>query len=200
MVIIGLSGGSGSGKSTISTVFSRYNILPINTDEIYRTLTSSLTPCLIELANEFGEEIITDELTLDRARLSEIVFSDNDKHKRLNSISHKHVLMSVREMINSAAALGLLGVIVDAPMLFESGFDKECDFVVAVTAPVDIRVKRIRERDGITETKALLRIKHQIPDDELVKKADFTIDNSSDIGAVEDAVLDIVNKIKNNKK
>ena len=66
MVVIGLSGGSGSGKSTISTLFSRYNILPINTDEIYRNLTSSLTPCLVELANEFGEDIITDDLELDR--------------------------------------------------------------------------------------------------------------------------------------
>ncbi len=200
MVIIGLSGGSGSGKSTISTLFSRYNILPINTDEIYRNLTSSLTPCLIELANEFGEDIITDELELDRARLREIVFKDKDKHATLNAISHKHVLDSVREMIRSAEALGLLGVIVDAPMLFESGFDKECDFVVAVTAPIDLRIKRIKERDGISETKAYERINHQLPDEELVKRADFVIDNSFDIDSVTDKVLDIVNKINNKEK
>ncbi len=198
MVVIGLSGGSGSGKSTISTLFSRYNILPINTDEIYRNLTSSLTPCLVELANEFGEDIITDDLELDRARLREIVFTNKEKHKRLNEISHRHVLNSVREMISSASNLGLAGVIVDAPMLFESGFDKECNYLIAVTAPVDMRVKRIKERDGITETKALERIRHQIPDEELVKKVDFIIDNSCSIEKVESAVLDIVNKINNN--
>ena len=198
MVVIGLSGGSGSGKSTISTLFSRYNILPINTDEIYRNLTSSLTPCLVELANEFGEDIITDDLELDRARLREIVFTNREKHKRLNEISHRHVLNSVREMISSASNLGLAGVIVDAPMLFESGFDKECNYLIAVTAPVDMRVKRIKERDGITETKALERISHQIPDEELVKKVDFIIDNSCSIEEVESAVLDIVNKINNN--
>ena len=198
MVVIGLSGGSGSGKSTISTLFSRYNILPINTDEIYRNLTSSLTPCLVELANEFGEDIITDDLELDRARLREIVFTNKEKHKRLNEISHRHVLNSVREMISSASNLGLAGVIVDAPMLFESGFDKECNYLIAVTAPVDMRVKRIKERDGITETKALERIRHQIPDEELVKKVDFIIDNSCSIEEVESAVLDIVNKINNN--
>ena len=198
MVVIGLSGGSGSGKSTISTLFSRYNILPINTDEIYRNLTSSLTPCLVELANEFGEDIITDDLELDRARLREIVFTNKEKHKRLNEISHRHVLNSVREMISSASNLGLAGVIVDAPMLFESGFDKECNYLIAVTAPVDMRVKRIKERDGITETKALERIRHQIPDEELVKRVDFIIDNSSSIEEVESAVLDIVNKINNN--
>ena len=198
MVVIGLSGGSGSGKSTISTLFSRYNILPINTDEIYRNLTSSLTPCLVELANEFGEDIITDDLELDRARLREIVFTNKEKHKRLNEISHRHVLNSVREMISSASNLGLAGVIVDAPMLFESGFDKECNYLIAVTAPVDMRVKRIKERDGITETKALERIRHQIPDEELVKRVDFIIDNSCSIEEVESAVLDIVNKINNN--
>lgn len=198
MVVIGLSGGSGSGKSTISTLFSRYNILPINTDEIYRNLTSSLTPCLVELANEFGEDIITDDLELDRARLREIVFTNREKHKRLNEISHRHVLNSVREMISSASNLGLAGVIVDAPMLFESGFDKECNYLIAVTAPVDMRVKRIKERDGITETKALERIRHQIPDEELVKRVDFIIDNSCSIEEVESAVLDIVNKINNN--
>ena len=198
MVVIGLSGGSGSGKSTISTLFSRYNILPINTDEIYRNLTSSLTPCLVELANEFGEDIITDDLELDRARLREIVFTNREKHKRLNEISHRHVLNSVREMISSASNLGLAGVIVDAPMLFESGFDKECNYLIAVTAPVDMRVKRIKERDGITETKALERIRHQIPDEELFKKVYFIIDNSCSIEEVKSAVLDIVNKINNN--
>ena len=125
MVVIGLAGGSGSGKSTVSKIFSRHNILPINTDEIYRALTSTLTPCLIELANEFGDDIITDELVLDRARLRDIVFSDSDKYKKLNSISHRHVLARVREMIASAEKLGLFGVIVDAPMLFESGFNAE---------------------------------------------------------------------------
>ena len=101
-------------------------------------------------------------------------------------------------MISSASNLGLAGVIVDAPMLFESGFDKECNYLIAVTAPVDMRVKRIKERDGITETKALERIRHQIPDEELVKRVDFIIDNSCSIEEVESAVLDIVNKINNN--
>lgn len=200
MVIIGLSGGSGSGKSTISALFSRYNILPINTDEIYRNLTASLTPCLIELANEFGEDIITDDLSLNRARLREIAFSDRDKHDRLNAISHKHVLDAVRDMILSASKLGLKGVIVDAPMLFESGFDKECDFVIAVTAPIDLRIRRIKERDGITEAKALERIRHQIQDIELAKKANFVIDNSYSIEDAEKAVLNIVNEINNKEK
>ena len=198
MVVIGLSGGSGSGKSTVSQLFSGYNILPINTDEIYHNLTSSLTPCLIELANEFGCDIITDELTLDRARLREIVFLDADKYKVLNTISHKHVLNSVREMIASASELGLFGVIVDAPMLFESGFDKECNYIISVTAPIDLRIKRIKERDGITEEHALKRIMHQASDDVLIAKSDFIIENKGDIKDVVSTVSNIVEKIKNN--
>lgn len=200
MVVIGLSGGSGSGKSTVSKLFSGYNILPINTDEIYRNLTSSLTPCLIDLANEFGEDIITDELKLDRARLREIVFSDPDKYKRLNLISHKHVLNSVRGMIASASDLELSGVVVDAPMLFESGFDKECNYVVSVIAPVDLRIKRIKERDGITEYQARQRIKHQASDDELIAKSDFIIDNSYDKENLINAVSNIMDKINNKLK
>ena len=200
MLVIGLAGGSGSGKSTVSKLFSRYSILPINTDEIYRNLTSTLTPCLIELANEFGEEIITDELALDRERLRDVVFSDPDKYKKLNLISHRHVLDRVREMITSSENLGLFGVVVDAPMLFESGFDAECDYTVSVIAPVDLRIKRIKERDDITEAKARERIAHQMTDEVLVEKSDFVIDNSCSIDEVEGLVADIVDKIKTNKK
>lgn len=199
MTVIGLAGGSGSGKTTVSTLFSEHNILPVNTDEIYHDLTSSKTPCLSAIVDEFGESILNREGILDRKALGAIVFADHEKMRRLNTISHYYVLCAVREIIADARKRGYYGVIVDAPLLFESGFDRECDVIVAVVANKEIRIGRIVRRDGISVDKAKQRIDNQLSDEFLSSRADYIITNNNSACELRRQVEQVVDSIMNNK-
>lgn len=195
MKVIGLCGGSGSGKSTISSFFATHNILPINTDEIYRNITSHRTECINELERAFGTEIINSDGSLNRKKLAPIVYADTEKQRILNGIAHYHVLNEVRLIIKEAEKKEYFAVLVDAPLLYESGFDKECDATVAVVADFEKRVERITTRDGISHEEAKGRINSQIPDSELIKKADYVIYNNADVEALKEQVSAVVLKI-----
>ena len=198
MLIIGLCGGSGSGKSTVARMLSLHNVLHVDTDAVYKEMISSSSDCTAELEKEFGEEIINHDGSVNRKKLAEIVFSDKDKHNALNRISHRHVLNKVREIISTAA--DNLAVCVDAPMLFESGFDKECDILVAVTAPISDRIKRIVERDNICVEDAEKRINTQLTDDKLISMVDFVINNDGNVSKLKASIDELVKLISNKLK
>ena len=200
MKIIGLCGGSGSGKGTVSVLFAEYEIPSIDTDKVYHELTASESSCLIALINEFGNEIISKEGSLDRKKLGRIVFSGEDSHKKLkklNEISHKYVLDETRRRLDFLREQGYKCAIVDAPVLFESGFDKECDLTVAVLCDKEMRISRIISRDNISYEAASARIRSQISDEELVKRCNFIIYNNSDLDALKQEVKKTVNHIFN---
>ena len=199
MIVLGLAGGSGSGKTTVSSLFSKHGIMPVNTYEVYHGLTSSKTACLASIVEEFGPGVLNEGGTLDRKALGAIVFSDPEKLGRLNTISHYYVLCAVREIISDAEARGYFGVIVDAPLLFESGFDRECDAIVAVVAAKDKRVERITKRDGISAADANRRIANQLSDEFLSSRADYVITNNSTTKELTEQVERVVSLIKNNK-
>ena len=164
MKIIGLCGGSGSGKGAVARIFSSFGILHIDTDRVYHEITSHPSECLDALVAEFGIEIAPDG-ALDRARLREIVFSEpssNEKLRRLNRISHKFVIAEIELLIENYKANGAKGVLIDAPLLFESGLDGRCEKVIAVTASKEVRIARIMLRDGITLDAARKRISAQL--------------------------------------
>lgn len=198
MRVIGLAGGSGSGKSTVCKLFSEFGFAFINTDDVYHKLTSTPTPCLDDLVREFGREILNEGCySLNRKKLAEIVFADGaeKKLKKLNEISHFHILNETEEIISSLSD-EYFGVLIDAPLLFESEFDKKCDFVISVIADENIRIKRITERDGISEENAKIRINKQLSNDFLKKKSKFIIVNDGDISELKKAVYEISEKIK----
>lgn len=196
MLVIGLAGGSGSGKGTAAEIFASYGILPIDTDKVYHRLTNAPSECLRELTGEFGTAILTSDGVLDRARLAELVFGSEEKRKRLNLISHRHILGTVREIIGKAKAQGYFAVLVDAPLLFESGFDKECDLVVSVLADRETRISRIIARDGITMEKAEARINKQMPDGRLAELSDYVIENNGSRSELSARIAEIIEKIK----
>ena len=198
MLVIGLCGGSGSGKSTVARLLESHNILHIDTDSVYRKLISTASECTAELANEFGDVIINSDGSVNRTVLAEIVFNDKTKHSVLNRIAHRHVLNVVREIIS--VSMGYIAVCVDAPLLFESGFDSECDILVAVVAPLHDRIDRITRRDKISDEAARKRISSQIQDDELIKRVDFVINNENDPTMLESKVDELVDLIKNKLK
>ena len=193
--IIGLCGGSGSGKGVVGSFFAKNGFLVIDTDKVYREITDNKSHCLDALVCEFGSEILTSVGGLDRKKLAEIVFSDKKKLRVLNSITHKFILDRVRSVIADSKNDGYVGYIVDAPLLYESGFDKECDCVIAVVSDVNVRVERIVKRDGISREAALKRISSQTSDEHISSIADFTLENNGDIELLERKVIEIIEKI-----
>ena len=179
MKIIGLCGSSGSGKGYVSMLFTKYGVMSIDTDRVYReTTTKKGSECLMELTTEFGSSILTEDGELYRPKLAEIVFSDKEKLDKLNKITHKHIKKDTLALLDQYKSEGVRAVIIDAPVLFESGFDKMCDFTICVTSPIERKIDRIMTRDQITREQALARLNSQKSDSELIKLSTYQIDNS----------------------
>ncbi len=202
MKTIGLCGGTGSGKGTVADIFKIFGIPSIDTDRVYRSMTEAPSPCLTALQDEFGDEIITPLGSLDRRALRSLVFDSPaaDKNRvKLNLITHNFILDKTRETLKSYELDGCKAAIVDAPLLFESGFDKECDIIISVVSNKELRVLRIIRRDGISREEAERRINSQISDEELVGKSDYTIINNGDISELEMQVKNIAEQIMNTR-
>ncbi len=199
MKIVGLCGGSGAGKGEVSRILGSLGALVLDTDRIYRELTSKRTPCLSALEEEFGSQIISEGGALDRRALSRIVFFGEGSEKkriRLNEITHKYVLDEVRSRIKASGG-EYRAAVVDAPLLFEAGFAPECDHIISVIADKNIRMGRICQRDGISESMAKKRIASQLSDEYLKEHSDFIIVNNGDLETLKKSVLSVAEKVLN---
>ena len=195
MKVIGLCGGSGSGKGMVSGIFLEIGIPSIDTDAVYREMTLSDSSCMRALRQEFGDEVVNSLGGLDRTRLGSIVFNDPSRLKILNKIAHSFILDETRRRIAIYRDEGFPAAIVDAPVLFESGFDLECDEVICVIADKESRIKRIMSRDRITREAAEKRIASQMPDEILISKCDHVIYNNSDIESLREEIITLKNKL-----
>ena len=198
MKVIGLCGGSGSGKGVVCSIFRKNGILTIDTDAVYRDLTSRPGPLLDELKGEFGTDIISQNNSLNRRALAHIVFSSEGselKLKKLNEITHRYILDKTRDILKIHREGGAKIGVVDAPVLFESGFDSECDLILSIIADKDTRINRIIDRDGISRDQAEQRIDSQMSDDELISRSDFVIFNNGDLNELSEQVLLLIQKL-----
>lgn len=170
MLTVGLTGQSGAGKGEFSRIFCRYDgVVCIDTDKTAREVVEKGKPCLSELCECFGSDILEPSGELCRKKLAEIAFSDEDNHKKLNSITHRYIMEEIKAWLENAEQSGAKIAIIDAPLLFESGADKLCDITVGVVAPYRTRLKRILKRDCIDKKSAKLRLDSQ-PDDTFFKE------------------------------
>ncbi len=199
MIKIGICGSSGSGKGYVCKQFSTYGYKWIDTDRVYRDLATPKSQCVKELRDYFGDTILNTDGSLNRKALSKIVFegeSSKEKLNQLNKITHFHIQRETEEIIEKCKENGYQGVLIDAPVLFESGFDKMCDVTICVTAPLDLKLKRIVNRDNITIEKARARISNQLSDEALREKCTYEIDNSEGAN-IEKQILEILASLKN---
>lgn len=197
MKIIGLCGGSGSGKGAVCAVFNTLGVPSVDADSVYHNITSHTGPCLDEIALEFGAECVK-QGALDRAYLRNIVFTPpgvEKKTARLNSITHKYVIARTLEILKGYRDEGRKYAIIDAPLLFESGINSLCDYTVAVVADIELRIERIMRRDGIDRVLAERRIAAQKSDSELILLSDFVIENNGDMSELAFRVKEIFEKI-----
>ncbi len=183
---IGLTGPSGAGKGEVSKILSKMGFYHFDCDKIYHDLLIPPSPCLDELRLSFGDSIFFENGELNRKALAEIVFSDNGQKTKLpilNSITHKYVLEEVQRQAEELKEYRAFTV--DAPTLFESGFDGQCDVVIAVLAEKETRIERIIAREGLSREAAEARINAQPDDSFYSERSDYVIYNNGSLEALE---------------
>lgn len=178
MYTIGLTGSMGAGKSYAAAIFREFGIDSIDTDMISRQVTRPGTSCLAALRQYFGDTIIANDGTLDRRRLALLAFISNESTAALNIITHRHILAECRTWLYKREAEGRFAALVQAPLLYESGFNYYCDYVVAVLCDTETKLRRVIARDKITAAFALARISKQHDDRYFYRRADFTVNNN----------------------
>ncbi len=166
MKIIGLTGGSGSGKSAVAKIMRKLGAGSVDADSVYRQLCASNREMLDELDRAFGG-VLTRSGALDRARLAGVVFGDPEKLRRLNEITFPYICEASLKKIQAQTDKPI--VLLDAPTLFETGADKLCSDTVGIIADINVRLSRIMSRDGISHEAACSRIAAQ-PDESFYRQ------------------------------
>jgi dephospho-CoA kinase len=172
-VIAGLTGGIGSGKSTVAQLFEILGCPVFRSDEVAKQayFQASVRKAVIEL---IGPEVYSDQATINRAYISQQVFSNTNLLHQLNSIIHPVVKRSFAQFAEENADKLMVK---ESALLFEAHLENESDRIIVVSSPDDLRIERIMKRDGISREDVLKRIKSQLPQEEKIKKADFVIVN-----------------------
>ena len=177
MKIIGLTGLTGAGKSTVAQKLMAYGCYHIDADKVAREVINNNENVKNKLKERFGADVINADGTTNRPLLASRAFADEQSTLDLNAITHPAVIEEIKSIIKDMEEVGYRGIIIDAIALFESGLNAICDFNVTVIAPKEIRLERIMKRDNITEEKALERINAQKDESFFTSKADFVLWN-----------------------
>ena len=198
-IVIGLTGQSGAGKTTVCEVFEENGYDIVNADLIAREVTAPGSPCLGELAECFGDEIIDEKGGLNRRALADIVFNDEERLKQLNGITYPYItyeILRIIKMLSCKSSEGRGYVLLDAPTLFESRADDFCDLIISVTATEKNRSRRIFERDGLSDEQIKGRFSSQRSERFFINRSDFIIKNNKSIDALKEKAKEVSDKIK----
>ncbi len=177
MQVIGITGQTGAGKSTVCETLVRRGWAHIDADRVAKSLYIPHSPLLQKLQAAFGSQILTTSGEVDRAALAKAAFASPEATETLNKIVHPAVTEAVRETLSDLVRAGVPAALLDAIALFESGEDALCSRTVAVVAPESTRLARIMERDGLTEEDALRRIRAQHDESWFCARCDAVIRN-----------------------
>lgn len=192
MTVIGLTGNSGTGKSSVAKVMEKYGALILDCDKIAHENMAVGGCAYDEIVSAFGKDILNSDKTINRKALGNIVFNDSQKLSILNKITHSKITQRVKDEIAKASCKC---VVIDAPLLIETGLDAIADKVWVVTADTEVRIERIMNRDGISRQEVLSRFSKQTPAEVLEKKADLIIDHSqNDFEKLEKEIYDYMKK------
>ena len=178
-LLVGLTGGIATGKSTVSEILRQLGGEIIDADRLARDVVEPEQPAWKQIVAEFGRGVVTAEGALDRKRLGAIVFADPERRKRLEAITHPAIRARFQARLDELAAQGFAGIVVfDAPVMIESGNYKNMDRLVVVVTDDATQTARLQERDGTDEAEGRRKIASQMPLAEKAKLADYVIDNS----------------------
>lgn len=175
--VIGITGNSGSGKTTATKILKRLcDAEVIDADKVVRELSVPGTKYLDAIKEKFGESVFLEDGTLNRKALAEKIYNSKEDLEVLNGLTFKYVVEEIKFRIEESKSEI---IVLDAPLLFESGLDENCTAVIGLTAPFELKVERIVKRDGISEETAYSRINIQAKDEFYLNKADVVIENNN---------------------
>lgn len=175
-LLLGLTGKTGAGKSTVAQLLASYGAFIVDGDSVAREVLVTDKSVIPALCDAFGEDIIRAN-ELDRAELARRAFQSREGTEKLNSIMHPAITRRIDCLVNAAYSDGFVTAVADAAALIESGYAQLCDKLIVVTAPAELRLSRVMSRDGISEQDALVRINAQKGDSFYTEKADYIIRN-----------------------
>lgn len=193
MRIIGITGSSGAGKSTICEILEKkYQAKIINADHIAKKLSKSGTAYLREIVEKFGIDILDENGALKRKKLAEIIYSDFKKRQELNQCTFKYIKQEIEKQIEKEKEASI--VVIDAPLLFECELDKLCEHVIGVISKKELQIERIVVRDDIDYEHAERRINAQEKNTFYLENCDEIIKNNNDISDIEISIKKIMEK------
>jgi dephospho-CoA kinase len=179
MMLVGLTGGVATGKSTVAKMFKRCGAIVIDADGLARDVVRPGKPAWREIVKTYGKTVLNPDRTLNRQALGTIVFGSRAKLRRLERIIHPRVEREQARLTRQAMRADPKAVVIyDVPLLFEVGIDKRVDTIIVVTADRTTQIARLRNRNGLTRIEALRRIKSQMPLALKIRRADYTIDGT----------------------
>jgi dephospho-CoA kinase len=191
MLLVGLTGGIGVGKSTVAAMFAARGAAVVDADRISRRLQEPGEPCYGTIVEAFGRDILDSTGRIDRRRLGEMVFADPARRTALEAIMHPAIWTACEAEIRAAAAAGRAVCVVEAALILETGQRSRFQRMVVVTAPTDVQVERLAQARGLTEAEARQRLAAQWPNADKARQADHVIDNGGDLAATEQQVSQV---------
>lgn len=177
--IVGLTGGIGTGKTTVAEIFRDMGAVIIDADEISRHALDTGTDCYRDTVRTFGRGILNEDDTVNRKELAAIIFRDEAEREKLNAIIHPYVRKTIYSETDAVPPEKT--VVWDIPLLIEGGYHKETDALVVVTCPIELRLQRLEKRSGFSREEALSRMRAQMSDEERCREAAFVIENSGSL-------------------
>ncbi|MGM9551783.1 MAG: dephospho-CoA kinase [Clostridia bacterium] len=191
-LVLGITGGSGSGKSQVCKLLASMGAYIIDGDEVGHKVTAR-EDVLNEIRVEFGPDVIKSDNTLDRKKLGEVVFSSKSALETLNVITHKKIFDEIEKMVKESDS-DL--IVIDAAVLKDTKLKTLCNFIISIVAPINMRVERIVQRDNLSEQRALDRINSQPTDAQYAHGVDFVILNNGNVENLNRRVIEIFQTIR----
>jgi dephospho-CoA kinase len=196
MLKIAITGGAGSGKSTVARVFKELGAEVLDADQVARDAVAVGQPAWQELRRLYSEDFFHENSTLNRSKLAELVFSDPEARRDLNALIHPLVAQELQQQVADLERQGVDLVLVEVPLLFETGREQFFDLVIVVAAPKDEQIRRLEARDlrGEAEIQGILQAQWPLADK--VARADYVVDNSGDQNSTREQVKNIWEKLQ----
>ncbi|HUF08808.1 MAG TPA: dephospho-CoA kinase [Rhodothermales bacterium] len=192
---IGVTGGIGSGKSTVCKFLQSFGARIFNADDLAKRIMNDDLQVRQEVIDAFGVDSYTVSGRLNTGYLAKEIFSDTEHVKRINAIVHPRVLAAFSSAAEMARRDGVGLMVMEAALIYESGADELLDYVVVVDAPADARLARVSERDGVSKEEVAARMRHQLDPEELARRADFVIRNDGSLEDLRNKVAVVVRKV-----